>query len=400
MLLFCFSRASAYGVLTHEAIIDASWDNAIVPLLKKKFPASTPEEIIKAHAYAYGGAILPDMGYFPFGDIFFTQLVHYVRSGDFVMNLLSEARDLDEFAFALGALAHYNADKVGHPGAVNLSVSRVYPAEQKQFGDTVSFAEDPVAHRRMEFSFDVLQVARGEYASKSYHDFIGFELAQPLLEHAFLMTYGIELKVVCTDLPLAINTFRWSVNTFIPQLTYAAWISGKKEIKREQPGITRRHFSYGISKANYLKEWGEKYHEPGFGAYAEALVIRVFPKIGLARILKFKPPTQSAEALFITSFDRTVFEYALMLAKIANGPLTLENINFDTGKKTMPCEYALVDETYKELLMRLPLQASGLVDVQLRKNILDFYLRVPPNSSNEKEARECTDALSWLEAEK
>jgi hypothetical protein len=398
ILLFGFFKASGYGVLTHEAIIDAAWDGNVVPLLKKKFPDATREDLIKAHAYAYGGAIMPDMGYFPFGNIFFTELLHYVRSGDFIMNLLSEAKDLNEYAFALGAVAHYIADKDGHPGAVNLAVSMVYPDVQKEFGDTVSYAEDPIAHRRMEFGFDVLQVARGKYAPKSYHDFIGFEVALPLLERTFLLTYGLQMKDVYTDIPLAINTFRWSVKTFMPELTNAAWISRKKEIENSQPGITRRQFNYSMKQAHYHKEWGKNYQKPKFGSYIEAWVIRIFPKIGVTRILKFKPPTQPAEVLFIKSFNRTLSDYSMALKKCETNALHLGNINFDTGKKIAPCEYTLVDDTYKQLLLQISSQPIGKVSDQLRKNILDFYKTFAPDVKNKTEDQKCFDAISMLKS--
>lgn len=396
ILVFGFFKASGYGVLTHEAIIDAAWDGNVVPLLKKKYPNATPEDLIKAHAYAYGGAIMPDMGYFPFGNIFFTELLHYVRSGDFIMNLLSEAKDLNEYAFALGAVAHYISDKDGHPGAVNLAVSMVYPAVQKEFGDTVSYAEDPIAHRRMEFSFDVLQVARGKYAPKSYHDFIGFEVALPLLERTFLLTYGLQMKDVYADIPLAINTFRWSVKTFMPELTNAAWISKKKEIENSQAGITHRQFNYDMKQAHYRKEWGSNYQKPKVGSYIEAWVIRIFPKIGVARILKYKPPTQQAEVLFIKSFDRTLSDYSMVLKKCETNELHLVNINFDTGKKVAPCEYTLVDDTYKQLLLQISLQPIGQVSDHLRKNILEFYKTFAPDVKNNMEDQKCFDAISML----
>ena len=290
ILMLCCGKASAYGVLTHEAIIDAAWEKNIEPLLKKKFPHSTPEDLSKAHAFAYGGAIMPDMGYFPFGSVFYTNLMHYVRSGDFVMNLLSEATNLNEYAFALGALSHYVSDDDGHPGAVNLSVGMVYPEVQKKFGDNITFEEDPVAHRRMEFGFDVLQVARGKYAPKTYHNFIGFEVSESLLKRAFLLTYGLELKSVFADLPLSVNTFRWSVKSFMPMVTNAAWISKKKAIETSQPGIKRKQFNYGISRAKYHHEWGREYHNPRMGAYAIAVMIKLFPKVWFVRILKFKAP--------------------------------------------------------------------------------------------------------------
>jgi hypothetical protein len=274
----------------------------------------------------------------------------------------------------------------------------VYPAVQKEFGDTVSYAEDPIAHRRMEFSFDVLQVARGKYAPKSYHDFIGFEVALPLLERTFLLTYGLKMKDVYTDIPLAINTFRWSVKTFMPELTNAAWISKKKEIENSQAGITRRQFKYDMKQSNYHKEWGKNYQKPNFGSYIEAWVIKVFPKIGLARILKYKPPTQAAEVLFIKSFNRTLSDYSIALKKCETNALYLANINFDTGIKIAPCEYTLVDDTYKQLLLKISLQPVEQVSVQLRKNILDFYKTFAPDVKNKTEDQKCFDSISWLKS--
>jgi hypothetical protein len=83
LLLFLPAPAAyGYSVLTHEAIIDSTWDSAIRPLLLQRFPAATPDELTQAHAYAYGGCIIQDLGYYPFGSKFFSDLTHYVRSGD------------------------------------------------------------------------------------------------------------------------------------------------------------------------------------------------------------------------------------------------------------------------------------------------------------------------------
>src|SRR5882762_11686832 len=80
--------APAYSVLTHEQVVDLLWKDRIEPMLRKRFPQATDEDLRKAHAYAYGGSLLQDMGYYPFGSKFFSDLVHYVRSGDFVEALL------------------------------------------------------------------------------------------------------------------------------------------------------------------------------------------------------------------------------------------------------------------------------------------------------------------------
>jgi hypothetical protein len=189
VLLVWSPAAEGYSVLTHEAIVDTAWEQSIKPLLLKRFPNSTPDDLIAAHAYAYGGCIIQDMGYYPFGSKFFSDLVHYVRSGDFVTSLIAESQNLNEYAFALGALAHYAADNTGHAIAVNPSVPIEYPKLRREYGKRVTYEDDPAAHLKVEFGFDVLQVARGNYAPKSYHDFIGFQVSKPVLERAFADTY-------------------------------------------------------------------------------------------------------------------------------------------------------------------------------------------------------------------
>jgi hypothetical protein len=80
----CADNSLAYSVLTHEEIVDLLWADDIRPLLLKRFPNLSEEQIKEAHAYAYGGAVIQDLGYYPFGSTEFSSLVHYVRSGDFV----------------------------------------------------------------------------------------------------------------------------------------------------------------------------------------------------------------------------------------------------------------------------------------------------------------------------
>jgi len=188
--------ATAYSVLAHEANIDALWETSLRPLLSRRFPRATRDEVTQARAYAYGGAVIQDLGYYPFGSHFFSNLLHYVRTGDFVEALIRESHDVNEYAFALGALAHYTADNVGHPDGVNPSVALMYPKLRAQHGDLVTYADSPSTHVLVEFSFDVVQAASGAYVSDMYQSFIGFQVAKPVLERAFAATYGIEMKDV------------------------------------------------------------------------------------------------------------------------------------------------------------------------------------------------------------
>ena len=212
---------AAYSVLTHEQVIDLVWHDQLRPLLLQRFPAATPDDLRHAHAFAYGGSLVQDMGYYPFGEKYFSNLLHYVRTGDFVANLLRDASDVNEYAFALGALAHYSSDNTGHP-MINQVTAIEFPKLRTKFGNEVTYAENPKAHIQTEFGFDMVQVAKNRYTSDSYHDFIGFEIAQPLLERAFEETYGLKLKEVLGDEDLSIGSFRRAVSKFIPAMTKAA----------------------------------------------------------------------------------------------------------------------------------------------------------------------------------
>jgi hypothetical protein len=231
--------ASAYSALAHEAIVDAAWDVSIVPALRARF-SLTAADLRRARAFAYGGSLIQDIGYYPFSSRFFGDLTHYVRSGDFVEALLRQSADASEYAFALGALAHYAADNNGHPLAVNRAVPVLYPKLRAKFGDEVDYEDNPAAHLKTEFGFDVVQVARGKYASDAYHDFIGFEVSKPVLERAFKSTYGLDLHDVFAALDIAIGTFRWTVGTTIPEMTKVAW-----ELKADARGV-RDEVGHGL----------------------------------------------------------------------------------------------------------------------------------------------------------
>jgi hypothetical protein len=374
LFLFSFSRETvAYSVLTHQAIIDSSWNDSIKPMLLKRFPRATLEELKEAHAHVYGGAIIQDMGYYPFGSKFFTDLTHYVRSGEFVEALLDESANLNEYAFALGALAHYAADNNGHSLGVNRAVPIEYPKLRAKFGDEVTYAEDPSAHLRAEFGFDVLQVAKGRYAPDAYHDFIGFKVSKEALQRAFVKTYGMELKDVFKSLDLAIGTYRRAVSGLIPEMTRVAWELKKDEIEKSSPGITREKFLYNLSRADYEKDFGKDYEKPGFFAKSTAWLFRVMPKVGPFKALAFKPPSAEAEKAFMESFNATVTDYRALLAQTRNGKLALENTDFDTGKPTRAGEYELADETYSDLVIALEKNRFEKASPELRQNIIEFY---------------------------
>jgi hypothetical protein len=377
ILIFILAAVTAcqgYSVLTHEAIIDSAWDDAIKPLLLKRFPNSTKEELKTAHSYAYGGCVIQDLGYYPFGSHLFSDLLHYVRTGDFVQALIRDSQDLNDYAFALGALAHYAADNEGHRIAVNRSVPMLYPKLRAKYGDTITYDQNPRAHLKTEFGFDVLEVAKGRYAPDAYRDFIGFQVSKPLLEKAFQETYSVELKSVFPDFDLSVGTYRYSVSKAIPTATKVAWDTNKDQIQKDIPGITREKFLYHISRSSYEKNWGRTYQRPGFKDKFLAFLFRLVPKIGPFSVFKFKTPTPPAEKLFEASFSQSVTDYERFLHdEKDSGKIELVNDNFDTGTVTGPGQYPLADKTYAQLLDHLAKDHFAQISPELRKILLDFY---------------------------
>ena len=373
-LLLLPEEAEAYSVMSHQAIIDVLWESGIKPALRARFPNATEEEIDRGQAYAYGGAIIQDLGYYPYGTPFFSDLTHYVRSGDFVMALLRDSQDIYEYSFALGAMAHYAADNNGHRVGINRAVPVLYPKLRKKFGDSVAYEDDTLAHVKTEFGFDVLEVAKGRYAPESYHDYIGFEVSPRVLEQAFQETYGLDLKSVLVNEDRALNSYRHAVSNQLPRATRIAWHLKKDEIQRDEPGITKRKFVYNLKRSNFEKEWGKNYQRPTFGDKVLAFLYKILPKIGPLKVLQFKTPTPETEHMFEASFNETLDRFRdLLNEERERQKPALTNSNIDLGEVSAPGQYNLNDTAHARLLDKLEQQKFAGVTPELRAELLNFF---------------------------
>src|ERR1022692_2561641 len=322
------------------------------------------------------------MGYYPFGSKYFSDLVHYVRSGDFVEAWCAALKTWMSWPSHWALWRTTPRINNGHPIAVNRAVAMEYPKLRAQYGDEVTNADDPPAHLKTEFGFDVAQVAQGNYAAAGYHDFIGFQVSKDLLERAYRDTYGLELKDQFVSLDLALGTYRRTVGTIIPEATKIAWSLKKKEIVQAQPGMTKRRFLYNLKGSSYEKEWGTEYNRPGVFARVMAFLFRIIPKVGPFKSVDFKASTPQTETLFMQSFNRTLDLYRTLLlqqqTQQTKGRLPLANTDFDTGRPTRDGEYSLADKTYAKLLRDLAKQGFKGVTPELRANLLSFYRNPKP----------------------
>ncbi len=374
ILLFAFAAAQsslAYSVLSHEALVDALWFTGIRPALLKRFPRATPQQLKEAHSYAYGGAIMQDMGYYPHGNGYFSDLTHYARTGDLIQTLIADSQTLDEYAFALGSLSHYASDNDGHRLATNVGEPLLYPKLRRKYGNVVNYEDDPYAHLQTEYGFDVEQTAKGNYAPGAYHDFIGFNVPQPLLERAFRETYGFEVARMVPDFDKAIGSYRHTLSTLIPFFTRVAWAEHEDEIRKTRPGMTKREFLYVMRRSSYEREWGKRYDRPSLLDRIIAFLVKVLPPIGNLKVLKYRATTPPVETLFMKSFAVATREYHGQLNEAR--ALRLENKNFDVGVVTRPGQYKLQDQTYAYWLDMLAQTNFADVPPATAHNILAYY---------------------------
>lgn len=363
------ARAPAYSVLTHQASIDTLWDGAIKPLLLSRYPKTSEADLNEARAYAYGGCVIHDLGYYPFGSRFFSNLLHYVRSGDFVEALIRNATDVNELAFALGALGHYASDNTGHPIGTNRAVPVIYPKLREKFGSRVRYVDSPKQHILVEFSFDVVHVAAGVYAPEAFHRYIGFKVAMDVLERAFAETYALDMGDQFFDRSLAVGTYRYAVAKAIPQMTKVAWKKKRKEIEKLQPGITQSKFVFNLSRREYEKEFGRDYARPKGLARVVGFLYHLIPKVGPFRALAFKVPTPEAEKMFLEAFASTRERFAQLLGIVRAGEANLANTSLDTGVIVPRGENRLADETYDKLLEKLTEREFAGVSDALRADL-------------------------------
>ncbi len=394
IVLVTASPLSAYSVLSHEATIDVTWDTLLEPLLKQRFPRASADDLVRARSFAYGGSVIQDLGYYPFGNKFFSNLVHYVRSGDFVEALIRDARTLDEFAFALGALAHYANDNSGHPEAVNLTVPIVFPELQHKFGDAVTYAQAPRQHVVVEFSFDIVHAIGGAFLPDTYKRFIGFRVATPLLERAVRETYGLEMRDLFGDLDRSISTYRYAVSQIIPALTEAAWRDKHDEIVKLTPAIDRSAFVFSYPRTTFEQDYGRDYQKPGLFARFLGVLYRILPKVGPLKPLAFKAPTPEAAELFAQSFRDATARFRTEVNDLRNRKLEISNTNFDTGKPCRFGDYSLADDTYGELLRRLADHKFQGTPAALTRNIVAFYGDGPGPTTADRKVRK-----RWTKAE-
>ena len=403
LAVLAFGSVSAHGFsqVTHEQLIDILWVDSIRPLLLERYPGTTEAALTRAHAFAYGGCLIQDIGYYPFGKTFFSELAHYVRSGDFVASMLHNARNVDELAFAVGALSHYVGDSIGHSEAVNSATALMFPDLEAKFGPVVRYEDAPVAHARTEFGFDVTQTAWQRYAPRAYRKSIGFQVARRLLYRTFQEVYGVRAGGILGPARSALPTYHWAVASLLPAFLRAQVVLLGGRLPVERSDDAQRQFLAHISHAEYATKWRNAYSKPGIRSHLFAFVILMVPKLGRLKALSIKSPTTETEDLFLQSVNDAVETFRTLLADLRRHPgIQLKNVDLDTGKTVAPGESEIVDRAHAELLMRIIKEKIPHWG-SIRNYLLLYYsdpTHSPHSRSDPQESRRLAEAIRILRA--
>jgi hypothetical protein len=397
LMMMCGSRhAAAYSLLTHEQLIDLTWNDSIAPLLKSRYPNLTAAELDRARSFAYGGCVIQDLGYYPFGNSFFSDLTHYVRSGDFVLALFRNAHNANELAFAVGAMSHYIGDSIGHSQATNGAVAFEFPKLAARYGPSVNYAEGPHQHVRVEFAFDIDQIAKHRVAPLGYLRHIGIRVPTHQVALAFYQTYGLSDDFSTGRRnKFNLSEYQFATRTFIPRVAYAVVLMNRGHEVAEPDTADAKEIEKESLAAATLYDWAAYRKKAGFETHLIAFVFRILPKVGPLSMVAIKGPSPATEADYMHSMvsattalrDRlalfTPVEYRLaqQMGAPASTPALgppdpnhpLPNRDLDTGLVVKPGGYSLTDKTYATLLHRLTSDPSQQIPPGIKSDVEAYY---------------------------
>ena len=376
-VLFGLSQpTNAYSVLTHESIIDLTWRDSIAPLLLRRYPKLTPKDLLAAHAYAYGGCVIQDLGYYPFGKPSFSDLLHYVRTGDFVRALFRDAQNANDVAFAIGALSHYLGDTIGHPEAINIAVGKEFPNLEEKYGKNVNYAEGEHQHVRAEFAFDINDIVQSRIAPERYLNHVGFAVPVPLLAKAFYETYGLDIADILKTSHPKLRSYRFAVRTLLPRVAYAETLLHHKHMEElaDPASPTVEELNRQVALLAAEDKWDGYRRHPGIGTHMLAAFIFIVPKVGPLSDLSIRGPEPATEVDYVKSLLHTT---SVMRDKLSHATTQdgLTNLDLDTGDLITPGTYRLCDTTYAQLLHKVASTPQQPIPFGIKRDLQAFFAK-------------------------
>jgi len=257
------------------------------------------------------GCLGPDMGMFPGGESLFSDLAHYVRSGELARAMIRCATSDTSRAFAWGWATHVLADALIHP-FINVAAGDVRGRE------TLTYADDPGLHLVVEIGADGRYFERWKQLAPPKLTPIPADVAQHVAS-AFDAVYG---KII---------TLRQVSNSL------KAW--------------SRWHrVAIDVSEAASAKLYGGRGGELGLRGLARLLVksstglcFRRSRLYALTHPLRPSPRAESFIETAITEFSERFREHE------RDTLASLPNYNLDTGEVEDVVSYPLAVSTLAKL---------------------------------------------------
>lgn len=389
LVLLAFPRlGDAYSVQTHEQLIDLAWKDSIRPLLLERYPHLTEAQIREAHAYAYGGCAIQDLGYYPFGNPFLSNLTHYVRPGDFIISLIDNAQNADELAFAIGALSHYVGDTIGHSEAINEAVGIEFPKLAKKYGPVVTYDEDEHAHVRTEFAFDVNEISKRRFAPSAYLKHVGLAVPIPLLRRALFQTYGVDLYDVIGHRKPVLTGYRFAVRSFLPRIAYAEVVLHKNGFPPDTPSDALDKLNRNLAQSDFENGWDQYRKNPGIGTHLLAYILFILPRIGPLADAAIRGPNANTQVSYVASLNHSIDSLRHILANFDSVAYLVPNRDLDTGGMVRPGTYRLTDQTYAKLIDFLARTPTRPIPFDLKQAVANYYSDPTAPIVTKKDAQE------------
>ena len=105
-----------------------------------------------------------------------------------------------------------------------------------------------------------------------------------------------------------------------------------------------------MSRADFVKEFGKAFLQPGYFARFVAFLGNLVPSIGPLKNLPYKPLPDSVKQLFFHAYRNASDQYLKELSFVAQGKILLPDLILDTGQPARAGAYAPADKAYAELL--------------------------------------------------
>jgi len=129
-----------------------------------------------------------------------------------------------------------------------------------------------------------------------------------------------------------------------------AWALYKSEIETEEPGIKKKQFVQGMSRSDFVHQFGRAFLEPGYFARTLSFMANLVPNIGPLKRLPYKPLPKDVQQIYFHAYHNACAQYLRKVSFVSQDKIMLPNLILDTGPPSKAGVYEPADNAYAELL--------------------------------------------------